>query len=198
MQFSFATAQNLVFNPSFSEKKGEIFLFWQDYFTDPTAFYYSSKDVSDTAVSFIAEQFGKVPKSSTYFSGGKHIIYVRLKKQLQSGTYYRVALNIKQADSSLLLLEALGVGFKKSNDSAILYDLSKVNESEDWFTFESVYLAKGGERYLYIGKFSEDQSEYLWNDKFPRKIYINRNGKGIRTGLNIVPSIQLTMYHWKN
>lgn len=46
-----------------------------------------------------------------------------------------------------------------------------MNKSEDWSTLESVYLAKGGENYLYIGKFSEEQSEYLWNDKFPRKKY---------------------------
>lgn len=124
LQFSSATAQNLVFNPSFSERKGERFLFWQDMTSNFTAFYYNTINGSDTAVSFIAETFGKVPESRSYFFSGKHIIYARLKKQLQAGTYYRVGLNIKQADSCLLLLIELGVGFKKSNNPAILFDLS--------------------------------------------------------------------------
>lgn len=162
--------KNLVLNPSFSQKKDDGFLYWQHYFAQPRNFTYDTRDGRDTAALFTAESFGKKPKSNNYHGGGKHFIYGRLKEPLAAGTYYRIGLSLRKGDSSFLLLNDLGIGFKKFNPPAFRFDLDPVNLSHDWLALEDVYLAKGGEKYIYIGKLSE-QTGYEWNDELPRKKY---------------------------
>lgn len=169
----FLNAQNLILNPSFSTGEDGRYLFWRNVGNSIAGQYiYGAK--SDTAIVFVAEAEGKVPNSMTYFGNGTPYIFAPLRQPLLAGSYYKVGFSIKKADSSQYLLRGLCISFKNNSTTDVFLELSEVNKSADWFRLEDVYLAEGGEKFIYLGNISRALTKPFWNDKFERKKYKSR------------------------
>jgi len=84
-----------------------------------------------------------------------------LSVPMESGQTYCVSLWLTLADSSALKSCDFQVGFTNElvNDpnatnlqltNAVIFDISQI-ESNQWFEFQGVYVATGGEQYIYLG-----------------------------------------------
>ena len=166
----FSHAQNLVPNSTFSEFDSTGFHFWKDVVNKKPYSYRAGKGI-DTAAYLVMDEQGKSPNSSTYFFSQENGMLVRLKEPLAAGAYYKIKLKARQADSSLLIVNNLGVYFSNKKDPDALLSLSGVNASDGWQDLAEVYLAKGGEQYLYVGKMSTAGIETSWNNRFKKKKY---------------------------
>lgn len=164
-------AQNLIQNSSFNEITKGAFSFWP--IQESSAYIYNSNNGLDTAIVFVADAEGKVAKSMTYFGGGRAIILSRLKQPLKAGQFYKLSLEVMQADSSQLLLKGLCIGFNSKEKTDLFLNFNEVNRSQDWYKLESVYLAKGGELFIYIGNITKQLTDRYWNPMFERKKYKN-------------------------
>lgn len=173
-------AQNLVPNSSFDETDSTGFLYWKRS-DSKSAFSYESGKGKDMAAILIADLHGKVPNSTTYIGGGENVMAVKLKEPLAAETYYKLSMKVRQADSSLLLLNRLGVYFTDKQEPDVLLNLADVNASEDWWLLEDIFLARGGEQNLIIGRMSDIGIETSWNNRYKRKKYqsqwhLNKDG----------------------
>lgn len=174
-------AQNLVPNGSFSEFDSTGFHSWKKTGNVSVCSYESDKG-KDVAAFLVVDFQGKVPNSTTYYGGGENVMAVKLNEPLVTNTYYKLTLKARQADSSLLTVNGLGVYFDSKKKPVALLNLSNVNASDEWWILEDVYMARGGEQYLYIGKMSDSTGlETNWNNKFKRKKYqsqwhLNKDG----------------------
>lgn len=164
-------AQNLINNSSFNQISNGVFYSWP--IPESASFIYNSENGLDTAIVFEGDVEGKNANSITYFIGGRAVIFSRLKEALEAGQYYKLRLEVMQADSSYLLLKGLCIGFNSKKQTDLFLNFNEVNRSKDWFKLESIYLAKGGEIFIYIGNISKQLTNRYWNPMFERKKYKN-------------------------
>lgn len=102
----------------------------------------------------------------TGFSGGQEILKAQLTSSLQAGVKYRVSFSISVADSINYATCCVGAILSDQpppsppfatnlSDVELIIDPNTVNLNQ-WYHFESVYTAEGGEDAIYLGSFRPD------------------------------------------
>jgi OOP family OmpA-OmpF porin len=186
LAFNLSVAQNLIPNGSFEQNRGcpnalnqlDSCLFWfnpsRDAHTSPD--YYNQCSLTDmTGVPVNIEGFQKAHSGNAY-SGILTYIYIpnyreyieaELSSELQSNTCYHFKMYINLSNVSRYTSNEIGIYFSDTiihsvKDYLPLPFVPQINntiipDSESWALIEQNYTATGGEKFILIGNFKNDE-----------------------------------------